>query len=183
MTTVEYKSRTKVTVPSKGSYCFFMVPDWEKPIAVNLKGNTSECYEVYKSINDHKFFPLQEKLYREVECRRNDRYLSMFSSFLDHCKEPDKAMGVFNRLANILMNIPYQDVYVDYGHRDHKVDFQILLKSGIHLSVVKPISTEDDNLLAYTISYKQELVDAGCMDIDEFGVKIREFVKETGWHV
>ena len=183
MTIVEYKTKTKVTAPGKSTYCFFMVSDFDQPVYFSLKGEVKAFYEAYKSINGHKYFSLWDKLYRDDERRRSARYLSMFTSFMDHCKETDKAMNVFNRLANMLMNIPYEDVYVDYGHRDHKLDFQILLSKGIHLSVVKPISTETDNMMAYTISYKQEIVDAGCMDIDDFGVKIQDFIKEAEWHV
>jgi len=92
-------------------------------------------------------------------------------------------LPMFNKVASALTHIPAKEIYVDYGHRERKVDFQLELGNGIHLSVVKPLATIDDNLLGYTISCEGEIIDVGCMDIEEFGIKIIDFIREVKQHV
>lgn len=125
----------------------------------------------------------EEATVERLERKWSQQYLTMMSSFMDNCMEVDEAMPVFSRVAAALIHIPAKEIYVDYGHREHKVDFQIELEKGIHLSVVKPLSTIDDNLLGYTISYGGEILNVGCMDIEEFGLKIRDFIQELDKHV
>ena len=117
------------------------------------------------------------------ETRWSKQYLNMLASFMDNCREVDEALPMFNKVASALTHIPAKEIYVDYGHRERKVDFQLELGNGIHLSVVKPLATIDDNLLGYTISCEGEIIDVGCMDIEEFGIKIIDFIREVKQHV
>lgn len=169
------------------NYPYFFVDKtpYEKVIIRKFKIEIPKYLGDYKSLVNidnnmswHVVKPLES-----VETRWSKQYLDMLASFIDNCKEVDEAMPVFNKVASALTHIPAKEVYVDYGHKERKVDFQLELGKGIHLSVVKPLATIGDNLLGYTISYDGEILHVGCMDIEEFGIRIIDFIREVKQHV
>lgn len=185
MTATAYKTKCDYNIASFmiDTPCSFVDKSSKEKVVRKFKFDVPLYADKYKPVFISHFLVDHDELKAKIERKWSQQYLTMLSSFMDNCVEVDEAMPVFHRVASALSHIPAKEIFVDYGRRERKVDFQIELEKGIHLSAVKPLSTNDDNLLGYTISYEGEILNVGCMDIDEFGIKIRDFIQELDKHV
>lgn len=113
--------------------------------------------------------------------------LSMRNSFDRQFKEkgetPDEnTLKCFTDMVTVFYNFPIIDSYIDYSFYNKAINFQLLFKDDILLSVRKEIE-EDDDLVSFSISYKDQLVYVDTEELCTLKKHLENFLNKLNLNV
>jgi hypothetical protein len=109
-------------------------------------------------------------------------YFEMNEAFKNVAKEHySEARNTFLKLADIANILPLKSFFIDYTTITSTVDIRILLKNGLRIALSKPIETEDDDMVAFTISFKGQTLAIDITDSQTFKSCIQDIISELAY--
>lgn len=114
----------------------------------------------------------------ELTCQK--RYKKLYQSFLLHKgdKLPKMQKKAFEMLANTLSIYDFSDSFVEYSEISNMIDFSLLFDNGLELTVGKYFDVEERDVVAYSISYNDELVISNMIKLPRLKAKFNEVLAE-----
>lgn len=114
-------------------------------------------------------------------------FLSMRNSldlqFKEYGKTPDEnTLKCFTHMVAVFYNFPIIDSYIDYSFCNKAINFQLLFKDDVLLSVRKEIE-EDDDLVSFSISYKDQLVYVDTEELYTLKKHLENFLNKLNLNV
>lgn len=114
-------------------------------------------------------------------------FLSMRNSFDLQFKEngeiPDEnTLECFTRMAMAFYNFPIIDSCIDYSFYNKAINFQLLFKDDVLLSVRKEVE-ENDDLVSFSISYKDQLVYVDTEELYTLKKHLENFLNKLNLNV
>lgn len=114
----------------------------------------------------------------ELACQK--RYKKLYQSFLLHKGDKLSKMQkkAFEMLANTLSIYDFSDSFVEYSEISNMIDFSLLFDNGLELTVGKYFDVEERDVVAYSISYNDELVISNMIKLPRLKAKFNEVLAE-----
>jgi hypothetical protein len=127
----------------------------------------------YKSVDVNDF---QLKVIRSLPYNRSninyEHFLAQFEETLKDKFDRFSFRPLFIFLAHGLEQLKIEKSYVDVSKTKRVIEFHLNLGKGIYVSVLKDISSLNDNFIEYTISVNNELKSASIMPIVDLQEKL-----------
>lgn len=112
--------------------------------------------------------------------KRGQLYANFIESFALHDGDlmPLKAAKEFERMAELLSELPVHESLVQYSCADNMIDFLLVLNDGMRLSIGK-FTDEDDTaeIVEFSVYNKRKLLLSGETTIEQLVKKIRRIHK------
>lgn len=112
--------------------------------------------------------------------QRGQVYNQFITSFYQHGGDimPIDSSKEFERMAELLSELPIRESLVQYSTADNMIDFLLVLNDGIRLSIGK-FTDEDDieEIVEFSVYNKRELMLSGETSIEQLVKKIRRIHK------
>lgn len=108
--------------------------------------------------------------------QRGQVYDRFITSFYQHGGDrmPFAATKEFERIAELLSELPIRESLVQYSTADNMIDFLLVLNDGIRLSIGKFTDEEDiEEIVEFSVYNKRELMLSGETTIEQLVKKIR----------
>lgn len=114
------------------------------------------------------------------ELASQKRYKALLKSFTQHKGDRiDKyRKRAFELLANTLSVYDFSDSFVEYSENADMIDFSLLFKNGLELTVGKYFEVEEKDVVAYSVSYKDDLVISNMIKLPTLKAKFSEVLAE-----
>lgn len=112
--------------------------------------------------------------------KRGQLYANFKESFARHDGDlvPIEASKVFERMAELLSELPVRESLVQYSCVDSMIDFLLVLNDGMRLSVGKFTDESDtEEIVEFSVYNKRELLLSGETSIEQLVKKIRRIHK------
>lgn len=100
---------------------------------------------------------------------------SFTTSFMSVCSD-EEAMPVFNVMASKLAVLPIEECYADYGVKSRNIHFNMFLSDDLRLSIDKPLSTKNDEKVAFSLFMNKELLVMDYEDITSLIEKVQKLM-------
>lgn len=127
----------------------------------------------YKSVDVNDF---QLKVIRSLPYNRShinyEHFLAQFEENLKDKSDRFSFRPLFNFLAHGLEQLKIEKSYVDVSKTKQIIEFHLNLGKGIYVSVLKDISSLNEDFIEYTISVNNELKSASIMPILDLQEKL-----------
>lgn len=112
--------------------------------------------------------------------KRGEIYDHFLVSFSQHGGDqmPVASSREFDRMAELLSELPIRESLVQYSTADNMIDFLLVLNDGIRLSIGK-FTDEDDieEIVEFSVYNKRELMLSGETSVEQLVKKIRRIHK------
>ena len=92
----------------------------------------------------------------------------------------NKYRDIFELIAKSLSGFDFSDSFVEYSVLSNMMDFSLLFQNGLELTVGKYFEEEERDVVAYSISYKNELVISNMIKLNTLKKKFDEMLVEIG---
>lgn len=144
----------------------------------NQRTETASFSQYAKS--DYNRTDTQALVITQEELASQKRYKKLYKSFLMH--KGDKISKLqkkaFEMLANNLSIYDFSDSFVEYSEISNMIDFSLLFDNGLELTVGKYFDVEEKDVVAYSISYNDELVISNMIKLPRLKAKFNEVLAE-----
>lgn len=116
----------------------------------------------------------------QEELASQKRYKTLLKSFKQHKGDKiDKMRRMsFEQLAGTLSAYNFSDSFVEYSEHADMIDFSLLFDNGLELTVGKYFEVEEKDVVAYSVSYKDELVISNMIKLPTLKAKFSEVLAE-----
>lgn len=116
----------------------------------------------------------------QEELASQKRYKTLLKSFEQHKgARIDKIRRLsFEQLAGTLSTYNFSDSFVEYSENADMIDFSLLFDNGLELTVGKYFEVEEKDVVAYSVSYKDELVISNMIKLPTLKAKFSEVLAE-----
>ena len=116
--------------------------------------------------------------YEELENQK--RYKKLYKSFMTHKGEKvsDLQKKTFEMLASSLSVYNFSDSFVEYSEISNMIDFSLLFDNGLELTIGKYFDVDEKDVVAYSISYNDELVISNLIKLPRLKTKFNEVLAE-----
>ena len=110
------------------------------------------------------------------------RYKKFLSSFQQHKGNllPQKSRSSFELIAKSLSILDFKDCFVEYSEYSDMIDFSLLFENGLELTIGKYFTIKERDVVAYSVSYKEELVISNMIKLGTLNAKFNEILSEIG---
>ena len=116
----------------------------------------------------------------QEELANQKRYKKLYKSFMTHKGEKVSNMQkkAFEMLASALSVFDFSDSFVEYSEISNLIDFSLLFDNGLELTVGKYFDVDEKDVVAYSISYNDELVISNMIRLPRLKTKFNEVLAE-----
>lgn len=116
----------------------------------------------------------------QEELANQKRYKKLYKSFMTHKGEKVSNMQkkAFEMLASALSVFDFSDSFVEYSEISNMIDFSLLFDNGLELTVGKYFDVDEKDVVAYSISYNDELVISNMIRLPSLKTKFKEVLAE-----
>lgn len=116
----------------------------------------------------------------QEELASQKRYKTLLNSFEQHKGDRiDKMRRMsFEKLAGTLSSYDFCDSFVEYSEKADMIDFSLLFENGLELTVGKYFQVEEKDVVAYSVSYNDELVISNMIKLPTLKAKFSEVLAE-----
>lgn len=114
----------------------------------------------------------------ELACQK--RYKRLLKSFNQHKGDRiDKMRRMsFEKMAGMLSSFNFSDSFVEYSEKGDMIDFSLLFENGLELTVGKYFEVDEKDVVAYSVSYNDELVISNMIKLPTLKTKFSELLAE-----
>lgn len=138
--------------------------------ANTIKREVVECIQEIKINNGGCVFSISNN--SASYCTALD---SFTNSFLSVCSD-EEVMPVFNVMASKLAVLPIKECYADYSVKNKNIHFNMFLSDDLRLSIDKPVSTKNDEKVAFSLFMNRELLVMDYEDITSLIEKVQKLM-------
>ena len=116
----------------------------------------------------------------QEELANQKRYKKLYKSFMTHKggKVSFSQKRAFEILASSLSVFNFSDSFVEYSEISNMIDFSLLFDNGLELTVGKYFDIDEKDVVAYSISYNDELVISNMIRLPRLKTKFNEVLAE-----
>lgn len=129
--------------------------------------------------NDYQLRVIRSSSYNRSNINY-EHFLAQFNKTVKDESNRSSFSHLFNFLAHGLDLLKVEKSYVDVSITQQIIEFHLNLGKGIYVSVLKRMSSLNDNNVEYTISVNNELMSANYMSLNELQDKLIHIQKTLG---